>query len=119
METDMNKKRLAVIFPGMGYHKDKPLLYYSLKLVQGKGYEIINIEYHDLPEKVRGDAAIGESDPWSDLDNVRRMADEHRIELYTYPDCNHSLESADVIKNIEYMKNVMCLSNEFIDRENA
>ena len=22
-------KKIAIIFPGMGYHKDKPLLYYS------------------------------------------------------------------------------------------
>ena len=25
-------KRLAVIFPGIGYHCDKPILYYSRKL---------------------------------------------------------------------------------------
>ena len=25
-------KKLAVIFPGVGYHTDKPLLYYSKKI---------------------------------------------------------------------------------------
>ncbi len=183
----MDTKKLAVIFPGMGYHKDKPLLYYSSRLVQGKGYEILNIEYHDLPEKIRGDAAmmktaadiayeqaeeqlkgvsfsgyedilfigksigtviaakyvhehdlyarqiwytpveatfafdsknaiafIGEADPWSDLNNIKKMAEEQRIALWTYPECNHSLESPDVIQNIEYMKDVMRLSKEFI-----
>jgi phosphoglycolate phosphatase len=185
----MKTKRLAIIFPGMGYHKDKPLLYYSSKLAQGKDYEIINIEYHDLPEKVRGDAEkmkaaadiaykqaeeqlegvafsayedilfigksigtviaakyamahdlkvrqiwytpveatfsfglrnaiafIGEADPWSDLNNVRKLAAENGIELWTYPECNHSLESADVIRNIEYMTSVMRLTKEFIER---
>ncbi|MCR4960144.1 MAG: alpha/beta hydrolase [Lachnospiraceae bacterium] len=51
-------KRLAIVFPGIGYHKDKPLLYYSTKLAQAKGYEIIHIEYHDLPAKVKGDAVM-------------------------------------------------------------
>ena len=55
---DNNTKRLALIFPGIGYHKDKPLLYYSTKLAVSKGYEIINIEYHDLPHKIRGDLAM-------------------------------------------------------------
>ena len=27
-------KRLAVIFPGIGYHCDKPILYYSRKLAK-------------------------------------------------------------------------------------
>ncbi len=183
----MDKKRLAVIFPGMGYHKDKPLLYYSSKLAQSNGYEIINVEYHDLPEKVRGDAGmmkaaadiaykqteeqlsrvpfseyedilfigksigtviaakyvhehdlmarqiwytpveatfsfgskeviafIGESDPWSDLNNVKKYAGEQGIRLLTYPECNHSLESPDVIKNIEHLKSVITLTKEFI-----
>ena len=33
-------KKLAIIFPGVGYHKDKPLLYYSSKLVKGLGYDV-------------------------------------------------------------------------------
>ena len=31
--------KLAVFFPGIGYHCDKPLLYYSQKLAQECGYE--------------------------------------------------------------------------------
>lgn len=42
-------KKLAVVFPGVGYHSDKPLLYYSKKLAKNKDYEIIEIKY-DLPE---------------------------------------------------------------------
>ncbi len=54
----MNKKKLAVIFPGIGYHKDKPLLYYATKLVKGAGYDVINIEYHDMPQNIKGNAAM-------------------------------------------------------------
>lgn len=42
-------KKLAVIFPGVGYHTDKPLLYYSKKLAKNKEYEIVEVKY-DLPE---------------------------------------------------------------------
>ena len=39
-------KRLAVIFPGIGYHCDKPILYYSRKLAKEQEYkEIISLEY--------------------------------------------------------------------------
>lgn len=31
--------KLAVFFPGIGYHCDKPLLYYSRKMAQECGYE--------------------------------------------------------------------------------
>ena len=35
-------KKLAVLFPGIGYHCDKPLLYYSKKCLSAYGYEIID-----------------------------------------------------------------------------
>ena len=50
--------KLTVVLPGIGYHKDKPLLYYSSKLMMNLGYEVISIEYHDLPSKVKGDKAM-------------------------------------------------------------
>ena len=37
--TKESKMKLAVFFPGIGYHCDKPLLYYSRKLAQEWGYE--------------------------------------------------------------------------------
>ena len=37
--------KIAVIFPGIGYHTDKPLLYYSGKLAAAAGYGIIKISY--------------------------------------------------------------------------
>ncbi len=52
------ERKLAVLFPGIGYHKDKPLLYYATKLVQKAGYDVIHVEYHDMPQKIRGNAEM-------------------------------------------------------------
>ncbi len=58
MESDTTKK-LAVIFPGMGYNTYGPLLYYSGKLAKADGYKLmLDIEYHDLPQKIRGDIVL-------------------------------------------------------------
>ena len=47
----MGDKKLAVIFPGVGYHCDKPLLYFSKKLALQKGYEILEVKYDILSAK--------------------------------------------------------------------
>ena len=47
-------KKLAVIFPGVGYHTDKPLLYYSKKLASRNGYEIVEVPYGKFPKGVKG-----------------------------------------------------------------
>lgn len=46
--------KLAVIFPGIGYHTDKPLLYYGKKLAASFGYEIKEVCYVGFPENVKG-----------------------------------------------------------------
>lgn len=50
------KKKIAVLFPGIGYHIDKPLLYYSRKLAMERGYEIAEVKYGELPVNVKGNA---------------------------------------------------------------
>ncbi|MDC7278296.1 alpha/beta hydrolase [Butyrivibrio fibrisolvens] len=42
-------KKLAVLFPGIGYHNDKPLMYYTKKIASNHDYEIIQLSY-DLSE---------------------------------------------------------------------
>ncbi len=185
-------KKIAVIFPGIGYNKDKPLLYYAAKLIKEKGYDIVNIEYKDMPQKIRGDIAmmkkaaelafeqceeqlasvsfddydriifagksigtvaaaeyagkhdldvcqiwytpveatfsfgirnalafIGDADPWSDLNEVRRLAKAMEADIHIYPDCNHSLECDDVERNIVIIKEVMGITAKYMDdREN-
>lgn len=46
--------KLAVIFPGIGYHTDKPLLYFSKRLASNAGYEIISVDYTGFPKGVKG-----------------------------------------------------------------
>ena len=47
-------KKLAIFFPGIGYHTDKPLLYYSRKLAGEAGYEQIALKYDYQAGNIRG-----------------------------------------------------------------
>lgn len=178
---------LAVFFPGIGYHNDKPLLYYSRKIAKELGYEEVCVEYHDMPEKVRGDAQkmheavkiayeqteefllkidfdmyerivfvgksigtvvaaryanehniaaklvlytpvkatfsfingdgiafIGDADPWSELDEVKRLASEKKVPLSIFQACNHSLECDNVEENLKILSEVMKNTKEFL-----
>ncbi len=49
-------RKVAIIFPGIGYHSDKPLLYYGKKLAMQYGYEIIEVNYSGFPDNIFGDA---------------------------------------------------------------
>ncbi|MBP5659984.1 MAG: alpha/beta hydrolase [Lachnospiraceae bacterium] len=49
----MNSKKLAIILPGTGYHKDKPLLYYGTKLALEKGYDIQHVDYLECFNGIR------------------------------------------------------------------
>lgn len=48
--------KVAVIFPGIGYHTDKPLLYYAKRLAGRYGYEIAEVPYGNFPQGVKGSA---------------------------------------------------------------
>lgn len=204
--------KLAIFLPGIGYTNDKPLMYYSRKLLYELGYEELCVEYHDLPGKVRGDkrmllqaanmayeqakeklaacdftkyeqivlvgksigtylavkiakeigagaiaekssagalmpkiklvlytpveatflpeidaaevgevfadsiAFIGDNDPWSKLDEVKRLAVVRKVPLHLYKDCNHSLETGDCLANIEILGMVMRLTKEYLNK---
>ena len=53
--ADKNAPKLAVVFPGIGYTADKPLLYYTGRLASKHGYQIRTVSYDNLPENVKGD----------------------------------------------------------------
>ena len=182
-------RKIAVIFPGMGYHKDKPLLYHPGKLVRELGYEPVFVCYHDLPQKIRGNlkmmqeaaymayaqaegqllemqltgqddiifigksigtivaakyarehelsarqiwytpveatfsfgsenviAFIGGADPWSDLEKVKEKAGAMGISLYTYPNCDHSLESGDTLADVGTLQDVIRKTADFLKK---
>lgn len=48
-------RRLAIVFPGIGYHKDKPLLYYSMDIVSAMGFECVDVLYGVMPTDVKYD----------------------------------------------------------------
>ncbi len=54
---DTPSKKLTVLFPGMGYTIQKPLLYYSDALLDSLGYDVIRIKYDrvdtDIPTGIR------------------------------------------------------------------
>ena len=46
--------KLCVLFPGIGYHCGKPLLYYAGKLARSKGYEVIELSYTGFENNTKG-----------------------------------------------------------------
>ena len=183
----MDNKRLAVLFPGIGYHCDKPLLYYSAKLARAVGYEVLPVPYAGFPEKVRGDADklrasfeiawtqaeemlatvkwadyqdilfIGKSigtivasryakekgfevrsvlltplvetfsfvqgkavafhgtaDPWARTSDIVAACEEKGIPLWLTEGANHSLETGDVLKDVQTLAEAMARIDSFI-----
>ena len=49
-------RAMDVLFPGIGYHIDKPLLYYSAKLARARGCDLLAVQYPALPTGLRGHA---------------------------------------------------------------
>ena len=43
-------RKLLVLFPGVGYSTARPLLYYAKRMGQEKGYEVLELEYSQMPE---------------------------------------------------------------------
>ena len=65
--------KLAVIFPGIGYTADKPLLYYSRRIAAEHGFEIRIMNYTGFPPKIRGDRKR--------MEESFRIAYEHSSEM--------------------------------------
>ena len=47
-------KKIACLFPGIGYTCDRPLLYYSRKLLKELGWEVVPVPYTGFPSGVKG-----------------------------------------------------------------
>lgn len=53
----MQKKKLAVLWPGRNYSCDKPLLYYAGKVFEKRGYEVVRLRYNARLKGDRNDIA--------------------------------------------------------------
>lgn len=56
----MRKMKLAILFPGIGYTCDKPLLYYSAKLAAACGCKVKKVSYGNFPKGVKGNPELME-----------------------------------------------------------
>lgn len=59
-------RKIAVIFPGIGYNHDRPLLYHAAKLAASFGYETIKISYPACEVNLKG----------ADSSQIRAFVDE-------------------------------------------
>lgn len=180
-------KKLAVIFPGVGYHTDKPLLYYSKKLASRNGYEIVEVPYGKFPKGVKGSrekmekaffsaveqaeeilkavdfsgyddilfisksvgtavssayagkyhlktrniyytpveasfqfmtqpgiAFTGTKDSWVDHAAIKEGCEKGGFPLHITEDADHSLETGNVLKDLEHLREIMRVTEEYI-----
>lgn len=80
----MESKKLAVIFPGIGYTADKPLLHYSRRIASDHGFEILIMNYKGFPSKVKGDRSRMEESFYIALNQTEEMLSG--IDLMAYDD---------------------------------
>ncbi|MBO7710641.1 MAG: alpha/beta hydrolase [Lachnospiraceae bacterium] len=76
----MNK--LAVVFPGIGYTVDKPLLHCSRRLASSLGYEVRLLPYTGFPKKVIGDRNRMEESYQIALEQSVRMLSDTDLTQY-------------------------------------
>lgn len=74
--------KLAVVFPGIGYHTDKPLLYYAKKLAKAYGYEVVEVPYGNFPQNVKGSPEKMREAFYSALEQTREMLKDVRWKDY-------------------------------------
>lgn len=46
--NEKGSRKLAVLFPGRNYSADSPLFYYAIRILEGKGYDIVKVDYGDM-----------------------------------------------------------------------
>lgn len=61
-----------------------------------------------------GIAFTGTADPWVTTAVIQQKCQEHQIPLFLYEGANHSLETGDVFRNLDILKEVMQKTKEFI-----
>ncbi len=81
MRIRMNDK-IAILFPGIGYHTDKPLLYFSKDLAAGLNYEYREVFYGEMPKAVKGDAGKKQEAFALARKQVKRQLDEMDFSQY-------------------------------------
>jgi len=68
--VDTKGKRLAILLPGVGYNNDMPLLYYSSKVLNSKGYSILKVNYRYKDNEEFNNASFKEIRKWIRADVI-------------------------------------------------
>lgn len=186
------KKGIAVLFPGIGYTNDRPLLYYSKKIVKEIGFDCVEINYsisekimeiknntdkmkecfqsamqqterklsdinfqdyervvfiaksigtviaacYDSSNKIDAENVIltplpqtfdylknnsgiifhGSTDPWCETNIVEKASDDLDIKLFKIENANHSLETGNIITDIENLEKIIKEIRKFVLR---
>ena len=76
-------RKIACLFPGIGYTCDKPLLYYSWKLLQGSGWEIAPVQYSGFPTGVKGNPEKMRQSALMALEQAEEILKDIRWEEYS------------------------------------
>ena len=96
------KKKLAVLFPGIGYTCDKPLLYYSSKIAVKLGFEVIPVPYRNFPVGVKGNAEKMQQSFLLALDQAKGIL--KRIDWDGYEDIVFASKSIGTVVSSCYAK---------------
>ncbi len=189
----MKERKIAVLFPGIGYTCDRSLLYFAGKLALNAGYEIMPVKYGNFPSGVKGNAEKmkqcfysaleqteeilagikweeyaeilfvsksvgtvvsacymkehrirgrsvsftplentflfaegdgimfhGTADPWAPDDEAIALGCKNiGQKLYITENANHSLETGDVLFDIQNLRSVMEIVDNYINMHNA
>lgn len=180
--------KAAIIFPGIGYHADKPLLYYASRIAVQQGYKLLKVAYGEIdvfdrnePESLKktiyqamhqcekqieawqleqyeslvfisksigtviggiigenkplpikhicytpleetfchgikeGIIFHGTNDPWARTKVIKRQCEEVALPLYLFEGANHSLETNDVMANIEMLRKIMAQTKSYLE----
>ena len=73
---------IAVFFPGIGYTVDKPLLYYSKKMMRERGYEIVDIGYKGISKDCLRDRSLMADTFAAVFDQTREQLKDIDFDVY-------------------------------------
>jgi len=76
-------KKIACLFPGIGYTCDKPLLYYSWKLLKELDWEVVPVPYTGFPSGVKGNTEKMQQSAEMALEQAEKILKDIRWDDYS------------------------------------
>lgn len=101
-ESQENGRRIAVLFPGIGYTCDKPLLYYAGKLASENGYQVKTVPYGNFPSGVKGNPEKMRQAFFSALDQAEALLKD--MDWGAYDDILFISKSVGTIVSAYYLR---------------